>query len=90
MPGKTSQQYFESNEFADRLTERFVNVVEKSRPVRKIQSSHVLSGIIGAVGLALFLVGVEKVFDFLSGWQSVLLGIILLAVSGALFSKLTK
>jgi len=75
-------------ELADRIAERLIDVLGKPKAIQKIRNSHIVSALIGAVGLALFFSGVEKVFGILSGGASVVVGLILLALSGALFSKL--
>lgn len=78
----------EPEKLADEITERIIDTIGRPAPVQKIRNSQVLSAIIGAAGLALFLVGVEKVFSFLSGSVSILFGIVLMAVSGVLLTKL--
>ncbi|HUF54720.1 MAG TPA: hypothetical protein VMR52_13285 [Dehalococcoidia bacterium] len=49
------------------------------------------TALFGAVGLALFLVGVEQVAQDLpvvdNGWGSIAVGVVLLAVTGALFRR---
>ena len=78
----------QNTNFADEVARRVIDVTGKSKPVQKIRNSQIVSAMLGAAGLALFLVGVEKVFSQLSGWTSIILGLALLAVSGALLSKL--
>ena len=78
----------EQKEMADEIAERLIDIVGKPIPVQKLRNSQFFTAIFGAAGLALFLVGVEKVFADLSGWMSIGLGIILLMISGAFFSKL--
>lgn len=78
----------EPEKLADEITERIVDSLGKPAPIQKIRNSQVLSATIGAAGLALFLVGVEKVFSFLSGSLSIIVGIALMAISGALLTKL--
>jgi hypothetical protein len=85
LPSKTK---FENENFADDVARRVVDMAGKTRPVQKIRNSQIISAMLGAAGLALFLVGVEKVFSQLSGWTSIIIGLVLLAVSGALLTKL--
>ena len=73
---------------ADKIVEKTIELLGKERLIKHIRHSHFLSSMLGAAGLALFLVGVEKVFGALSGWFSITLGIIFLVISGALFQKL--
>lgn len=72
----------------DEITEKIVDKIGKPKPVRIIRNSQLISAVLGATGLALFLVGVEKVFAPLTGWASIVFGVILMAVSGVLLTKL--
>lgn len=78
----------EPEKLADEIAERIMQDIGRPKPIQKLRNSQFLTAILGASGLALFLVGVEKIFYFLSGWQSVGLGILLLTLTGALFVKL--
>lgn len=78
----------EPEKIADALADRLQEMSAKTPGIRKIRNSHILTGIVGATGLALFLVGVEKVFINLPGPQSILLGLAFLTISGALLKKL--
>jgi len=78
----------ETIDIADKVVEKTVDILGQERLIKKIRSSHFFSSMLGAAGLALFLVGVEKIFGFLSGWFSIILGLVFLIVSGALFKKL--
>lgn len=80
--------YTEPEKLADEVATKVIEVMGKPKPIQKLRNSQIFTAIIGAAGLALFLVGVEKVFAFLSGWHSILLGISLMAFSGVLFTKL--
>lgn len=74
--------------FADQVAKSVVENIGHTAPVAKLRKSQILTGILGASGLALFLVGVEKVFSPLSGWFSILLGLTFLVISGAIYTKL--
>lgn len=78
----------EPEKLADEVAERVVDMIGKPKPIQKLRQSQFISSMLGAAGLALFLVGVEKVFNALSGWFSIVMGLIFLAISGALFQKL--
>lgn len=80
--------YNEPEKIADEIAEKVIGIIGKPQPIQKIRNSQIISAIVATAGLALFLVGVEKVFVNLSGWHSIGLGVILLAISGALFTKL--
>lgn len=78
----------EPDKFADEIADKVVDLIGKPKPIQKIRNSQIASAMVGATGLALFLVGVEKVFATLSGSASILIGILLMAISGALLTKL--
>lgn len=80
--------YTEPDKVVDEVANRVIESLGKKTSVQRIRSSQILSGFIGAIGLALFIVGIEKVFNFLPGFFSILLGLIFLAISGALLKKL--
>lgn len=77
----------EPEKVTDEIAHKVVDLLGKTKPVQKIRSSQVLSAMVGVAGLALFLAGVEKVFAALSGWFSIIVGLLLLAISGALLRK---
>lgn len=72
--------------------QRLISSIEASRPVRQLRSSQVLTGIVGAAGLALFLVGVEKAAADIpvleNAYGSIAVGLILLAITGLLIREL--
>lgn len=70
------------------MAEKMVDLIGKTPGIGKIRSSHILSAMVGAAGLALFLVGVEKVFQDLPGIISIILGLIFMALGGVLLQKL--
>jgi hypothetical protein len=80
---------------AEQLTEataqRLINVIEASAPIRRIRSSHLFSGFLGAVGFALFVVGVERAAEDMpivsNPYGSIGVGIVLLAVTGLLLRR---
>lgn len=74
----------------DRLAEKTIEVLSKAPPIQRIRSSHILSAILGAAGLGLFIVGVEKVFEPLHGFASIGIGIVVMALSGVLLQNVTK
>lgn len=73
---------------ADEVANRVIETLGKKSSIQRIRNSQILSGFVGAIGLALFIVGVEKIFNFLPGFFSILFGLIFLAISGAMLKKL--
>lgn len=85
---RIKKAYTEPEIVADEMTEKLEKFLASTRPTQKIRNSQILTALMGAIGLALFIIGVEKVFSFLPGGFSILVGLLLLAVSGALLKKL--
>lgn len=75
-------------QLADEMAERVVEILGNAPLVGRVRKSHLLSAIVGAAGVALFIVGVEKVFDNLPGVISIFLGLLFMSVAGVLFNKL--
>jgi hypothetical protein len=71
---------------------RLLRSLETSRPVRHLRSSQIATAIVGTIGLALFIVGVEKVAEDIpvvsNPYGSVIVGLILLAATGLLLRRL--
>jgi hypothetical protein len=72
--------------------QKLIRTLEHSQPIRQLRGSQLATAFLGAVGLALFIVGVEQVAQDLplvdNGWGSIAVGLVLLAVTGALFRRL--
>lgn len=80
--------YTEPDKVADEVAERLEKMISQTKPAQKIRNSQILTVMLGACGLALFILGVEKIFDFLPGIFLLLLGLIFLLLTGALLKKL--
>jgi hypothetical protein len=74
--------------------QRLIESIEGSRPIRQLRSSQIATGVVGAAGLALFLVGVEKAAEDIpileNAYGSIIVGLILLAITGLLIRKLVN
>jgi len=95
MPLKKAEQkikrvYTDPDRLADELAERMEASLGKRKPIQRIRNSHFLSGFVGVSGLALLILGVEKVFGFLSGPALIIIGLSFLAASGALLKQLNR
>lgn len=75
---------------ADKTAEKVVELLGKSPPVRRLRNSQLLSLILGAVGFSLFTIGVGKLFADLSGWASFSIGLVMMAITGALLKNLSR
>lgn len=75
---------------ADKTAEKVVELLGKSSPVRRVRNSQLLSLIFGAAGFSLFTIGVGKLFADLSGWASLGIGLVMMAITGALLKNLER
>jgi hypothetical protein len=92
LEGATLGSIGQATHITEATARRLLSVVESSAPVRSLRASHLASAIIGSIGLALFLVGVEQVAQDLpvvdNGYGSVGVGLLLLLITGLLLRKL--
>ena len=75
---------------ADETAEKVVELLGKSPPVRRIRNSQLLSLLLGAAGFSLFTIGVGKLFADLNGWASLVIGLVMMAITGALLKNLER
>lgn len=80
----------QSEELVDEIVEKVVRSLGENPPVKKIRSSQILSALVGAVGFALFIDGIVKLFGNFSGWVSLIVGFVLMAVTGLLLRNLYR
>jgi len=82
-----------AQELTEETAQRLLSFLERSQPVRLLRASHVLSAVIGAVGFALFVVGVEQVAQDIpivsNAYGSIAVGVVLLLATGLLLRKFT-
>ena len=71
--------------------EKLVRAIEGSHPVRVIRGSQIATAVVGTVGFALFLVGIENAVADIpiieNGWGAMVVGLVLLAVAGVLIRR---
>ena len=71
--------------------QKLVRAIEGSHPVRAIRGSQVATAVVGTIGFALFLVGIENAAADVpiieNGWGAMVVGLILLAVAGVLIRR---
>jgi hypothetical protein len=82
-------------ELTEDTARRLIDTLDRTgalTPIRRIRSSEVASAVVGAIGLALFIVGVENAAADIpvisNAWGSIAVGLVLLAVTGALLTRL--
>ena len=82
---------------AQHLTEetalRLIHMFEHSQPIRRIRGSEIATAFLGAVGFALFLIGVERAAEDIpllsNPYGSILAGIFILFAAGVLIRRLS-
>lgn len=74
----------------DEIADKVVEFLGKQKSIRRIRSSQILSALIGAVGFALFIDGIVKLIANFSGWVSLIVGFLLMAVTGLLLRNLYR
>jgi hypothetical protein len=84
----------QAQELTEETALRLLRTLEGSAPLRRLRGSQIASGILGAIGFALFVVGVERAAEDLpiisNAYGSIGIGLLLLAVTGLLLRKLTS
>jgi hypothetical protein len=87
---KVSTVILEPEKLIDRIADRVATILGRAIVLRKIRKSQVLTAVVGAAGFALFTAGVVKMTENLPGWASVVLGFLLMALSGFLLRNLWR
>jgi hypothetical protein len=71
--------------------QKLIGAIEGSHPVRVIRGSQIATAVVGTVGFALFLVGIENAVADIpvleNGWAAMAVGILLLAAAGVLIRR---
>jgi hypothetical protein len=82
-------------ELSEETARRLVDALDRTgamAPIRRIRGNQVASAILGAIGLALFIVGVENAAADIpvlsNAYASIIVGLLLLAITGALLTRL--
>ena len=77
---------------SEETAQKLIRTIEGSDPVRRIRGSQLATALLGAVGFALFVVGVERAAGDIpiieNEWGSIAVGLVLLAITGALLRRL--
>jgi hypothetical protein len=83
----------EAQQLTEETAQKLVQFLERSEPVRRLRASHVASAILGTVGFALFIFGVERAAEDLpllsNAYGSIGVGLVLLLATGLLLTKLS-
>ncbi len=86
----------DSRALTEETARRLIDTLDKTgalAPVRRIRRSQIATAVLASIGLALFIVGVENAAADLpvisNAYGSILIGVTLLAFTGALLTRLT-
>jgi uncharacterized protein (DUF952 family) len=83
----------QATHMTEETAQKLLLFLESSEPVRRIRASQLATGVLGAVGFALFVVGVERAAEDIpvvsNAWGSIGVGFLLLAATGLLLRKLS-
>ncbi|HLF78239.1 MAG TPA: hypothetical protein VJB57_12195, partial [Dehalococcoidia bacterium] len=82
----------QAQQMTEETAQKLLRFVESSEPVKRIRASQLASGFLGAVGFALFIVGVERAAEDIplisNAYGSIAVGLVLLLATGLLLRKL--
>jgi uncharacterized protein (DUF952 family) len=81
-----------ATQLTEESAQKLLRFLEDVEPVRRLRASQLASGVLGAVGFALFVVGVERAAADIpvvsNAYGSILVGLTLLVATGLLLRKL--
>jgi len=75
---------------ADELVERISELLGKATPVKKIRSSQIFSALVGVIGFSIFVAGIDKLVDEIPVMTLLIIGFVLMIISGALIKNLWR
>jgi uncharacterized protein (DUF952 family) len=82
----------QATHLTEETAQKLIHFLENTEPVRRLRASQIASGALGAVGFALFIVGVENAAQDVpiieNPWGSIGVGVGLLLTTGLLLRKL--
>jgi uncharacterized protein (DUF952 family) len=81
-----------ATQLTEETAQKLLRFVENTEPVRRLRASQLATGLLGAVGFALFVVGVERAAEDIplvsNAYGSIGVGLLLLAATGLLLRRL--
>jgi uncharacterized protein (DUF952 family) len=82
----------QATQLTEETAQKLLHFIENTEPVRRIRASHLATGVLGAIGFALFVVGVEQAAQDIpvvdNAYGSIGVGVLFLAISGLLLRRL--
>jgi uncharacterized protein (DUF952 family) len=83
----------QATQLTEETAQKLLRFIEDTEPVRRLRASQLATGILGAIGFALFVVGVERAAADIpvvsNAYGSIGVGIVLLAATGLLLRRLS-
>lgn len=87
-----SDRLSQAQHMTEETAQRLLSFLERSEPVRRLRASHLASALLGTVGFALFIFGVERAAEDIplvsNAYGSIAIGFVLLLATGLLLRKL--
>jgi uncharacterized protein (DUF952 family) len=91
-PGSRRDPITHATQLTEETAQKLLRFVENTEPVRRLRASQLATGLLGAVGFALFVVGVERAAEDIpvvsNAYGSIGIGLLLLAATGLLLRRL--
>ena len=78
------------DELIDKIANRVVDLVGNNLPIKRVRKSQLLSALVGAIGFALFVSGVEDVFSSFPDWALISVGFGFMTLTGLLLQNLNR
>jgi uncharacterized protein (DUF952 family) len=82
----------QATQITEETAQKLLRFIESTEPVRRLRASQLATGVLGAIGFALFIVGVERAAEDIpvisNAYGSIAVGVVLLAASGLLLLRL--
>jgi uncharacterized protein (DUF952 family) len=83
----------QATQMTEETAQKLLRFIESTEPVRRLRASQLATGVLGAIGFALFIVGVERAAEDIpvvsNAYGSIAVGVVLLAASGLLLRRLS-
>jgi len=83
----------QATHMTEETAQKLLHFIESTEPVRRIRASQLATGVLGAIGFALFIVGVEQAAQDIpvvsNAYGSIGVGLVLLAATGLLLRRLS-
>jgi hypothetical protein len=91
-PQRRANALTHAGQLTEETAQRLIHLIDHSEPVRRLRASQLATGVIGTMGFALFIVGVERAAADIplvsNPYGSIAIGLVLLAITGLLIRRL--